>query len=359
LNIDFHYGVIYIVSRLAGLSVEDAQIVGYACQYVDDSTTNDLLKFADGEIYERVASAHQAYDYKNAIDIDNREVWVPFHFLPGAEGDTFAEKVVCRADSAVARTMVRSAIQNLNPDHGLHSLGVTLHAYVDTWAHQLFSGVISRYNIVTDLKGDDLNEENLTAPLKRFFTAALENIQTQILGNTPLLGHGAALHYPDMPWANWSYMNGFNQLIQRENLTQFVQAADMACRVVQAYVHNNDEFEKEIGLAPDAKQALHDLLASNQSHDPMLRLASLSKSLAAGLIPTLKEEIPAYIPKGMGSWHFTATGLMDSDAENNNNLPVWSIDFENSHYRKFHDAVKAHIFVVVQEILPSHGLRVS
>jgi len=38
---------------------------------------------------------------------------------------------------------------------------------------------------------------------------------------------------------------------------------------------------------------------------------------------------------------------------------VWSEAFEQSDYRKFHDAIKEHRFVVTQIILPKHGVRLA
>lgn len=38
MNTDFHYGVIYVMSRLAGMCLKDAQTVAHSCQYVDDAT---------------------------------------------------------------------------------------------------------------------------------------------------------------------------------------------------------------------------------------------------------------------------------------------------------------------------------
>lgn len=83
MNIDFHYGVIFILARTAGLTRDEAQTVAHACQYVDDATTDGLLKFHDGQRFERFASAHDMIDYRNRVSMDNRESWVPFHFVPG------------------------------------------------------------------------------------------------------------------------------------------------------------------------------------------------------------------------------------------------------------------------------------
>lgn len=68
MNIDFHYGVIYVTSRLAGMSQEQAQIVAHSCQYVDDATTPGILEFSGGETFDRFASAHKLFDYRNVLN---------------------------------------------------------------------------------------------------------------------------------------------------------------------------------------------------------------------------------------------------------------------------------------------------
>lgn len=83
MNIDFHYGIIYVVSRLAGMYPADAKTIAHACQYIDDATTTGILVFEEGQTFDRFASAHESFDYHNCLDPENRMVWAPFHFLPG------------------------------------------------------------------------------------------------------------------------------------------------------------------------------------------------------------------------------------------------------------------------------------
>jgi uncharacterized protein DUF6765 len=75
------------------------------------------------------------------------------------------------------------------------------------------------------------------------------------------------------------------------------------------------------------------------------------------VIPGLSESIPDYVPKGLGSWKYKATGLQSDD--DSGDRPRWSDIFEKSDYRRFHDAVKEHRFVITQEILPARGLRIA
>ena len=357
MNIDFHYGVIYVTSRLAGLNPADAQVVAHACQYVDDATTDGLLQFSGGESFERCASAHEMCDYENAIDSQNRMIWVPFHFLPAGLGDTLEDKAVCRPDSEIARTMVKKAIVRHEADNALHRLGVSLHVYIDTWAHQGFSGIVSDNNKLLFLEGDDHTNETWTEKLKAALVSAGHNIGAVTLDAISGLGHGAALHFPDMPWAKWKYTNAKQQQVVRDNLEEFMQAADMACKAVQGFVNKNPSYETEPGLTTEAKAALRNLLQTNRDHEPENRFAVILKAVANGEIPGLKEQIPTYIAKGEGSWKHAATGI--AAVHDGLSSPTWTTGFESSHYRKFHDATKEHRFVVTQEILPAFNVRLA
>jgi hypothetical protein len=82
----------------------------------------------------------------NSNQADNRLVWVPFHFLPGNEPgpaganskDDILYRMMCKPDSEIARRMVIDCIQRKQLPFALHRLGIALHTYVDTWAHQQF-----------------------------------------------------------------------------------------------------------------------------------------------------------------------------------------------------------------------------
>lgn len=357
MNIDFHYGMIYVVARLAGLDNKRAETVAHACQYVDDSTTPGILEFTGGESYERFASAHAMNDFKNAVNKEDKVVWAPFHFLPAGQGDTLEEKSVCKPDSEIAKQMVRRAIEGREANNALQRLGISLHVYVDTWAHQGFTGTISRNNKVTSLEGDDYDQKTWFGKVKEKFGAIEKTVVSEILDDISGLGHGAALHFPDMPWAKWKYTNGYGKPIERNNLPDFVQAADMACKAVQGFIHGNVQYETEQGLNVDAKKAIESLLESNKDHDEQKRLEVIMAAVASGAIPGIKENIPTYISKGEGSWKHLATGIAAID--DGGIEPDWSNTFEDSDYRKFHDAIKQHRFVVTQEILPAHGVRLA
>lgn len=357
MNIDFHYGIVYIVARVGGMTPSDAATVAHACQYVDDATTSGILRFAGGETFERFATAHRLFDYANTENDQNRLVWTPFHFLPAGEGETLQEKAICRPNSLVAREVLRRALQRRGSETALHRLGVTLHTYVDTWAHQGFAGIETPINRVHKLETEECAEEGWFAGLKRATLHLIQRAEEDVLTVALPVGHGAALHFPDQPWAVWKYTDGRGAVVQRRNLPDFVEAADMSCRAIRAFVADRDDFETQPGLPDDVKTRLTALLDSNRNLDDNKRLQGICEAVKTGTIPELKESIPDYVAKGLGSWKYKATGLQSDD--DSGDRPGWSAVFEKSDYRRFHDAVKEHRFVTTQEILPAHGLRIA
>jgi hypothetical protein len=125
MQIDFHHGVTYVVARLAGFGHRDAEIVAYCSRYVDDATNDGVVRFENGAMYRRTASAHKSLDYKHFDELGNPHVWLPFHFLPGNGGKragenpagSFIEKIICTPDSPVARDMVRARICDRDREH--------------------------------------------------------------------------------------------------------------------------------------------------------------------------------------------------------------------------------------------------
>lgn len=356
MNIDFHYGMIYVVSRLAGLNKQEANTVAHSCQYIDDSTVDGVLSFSGGQAFNRIASAHKLVDYRNALDVSDRKAWAPFHFLPGGEGDSFEDKAICKPNSDNAKQMVRHAILEHGEENALHRLGVTLHVYIDTWAHQGFSGIISDYNKVTHLEGEGYNHDSWLGELKNLTSVAEDEAASSAIDKVSKVGHGAALHFPDWPWAQWKYTNGHDQNIERNNLQIFIEAADMACRAIQGFQNKNSSYESEVGLSEGHKQALTNLVQKNQDHDENNRLNFIKEQVAQGAIPGLQEDIPLYVGKGPGSWKDLAIGVT-SEIDDGLTQPEWSEAFEQSDYRKYHEAVKEHFFVVTQVILPESGIR--
>ena len=128
MQIDFHHAVTYVLARLADFSRQEAEIVAYSAQYVDDATESGVIEFDNGALYYHEGSAHKMLDYRDFRELGTRNVWMPFHFLPGNSGlgagknpgGSFINKLICRPNSPVAQDMVRSCIDKRNKPYGLH-----------------------------------------------------------------------------------------------------------------------------------------------------------------------------------------------------------------------------------------------
>ena len=88
MNIDFHYGVVYVVARAGGLSCDAARTVAHACQYVDDATTPGILRFAGGETFDNAFKSQWELFLRHIVTGE------PFRWnlLEGAKGVQLAEK---------------------------------------------------------------------------------------------------------------------------------------------------------------------------------------------------------------------------------------------------------------------------
>lgn len=297
MNIDFHYGVIFILARTAGLTRDEAQTVAHACQYVDDATTDGLLKFHDGQRFERFASAHGMIDYRNRVSMDNRESWVPFHFVPGGDGITFEDRLVCRPNSAIAQALVCDALARRKQDNALHRLGVTLHAYVDTWAHQGFSGIVSQHNHVKNLTVDGADHPGMMGRIAATFERLKDEVVASALSDFLPLGHGAALSFPDQPWTVWHYTNGFGTQIIRNNLNDFLAAADKAYGAIRAFKDGKADLNNTPALPAETAAALRALLDANRWEDANKRLAAIQKAVDEKSFPVLNVSRPTS-PRG-------------------------------------------------------------
>ena len=215
---------------------------------------------------------------------------------------------------------------------------------------------VSAKNRIHKLVGDHHDEAMWLGKLREAAGYAVDNIEASAIDMVSGLGHGAALHFPDMPWAKWSYESASGETVHRDNLPDFVKAADMACKVVRAYLARTRDFVVQAGLPTKAKDGLEKLLSLNRDHDEKKRYVVLAEQAAAGVISGFCEEIPPYIPEGPGSWKALATGIEATDGDGSAK-PTWTRSFEQSDYRYFREAVKEHRFVVTQDILPKHGVR--
>lgn len=348
MQIDMHFAGTYIVARAAGFADADAQLIANASQYVDDSVTSGFIRFDNGALFQRTATAHRMLDGDNLNELDNHLAWLPFHFLPGNEGETHADRLICRPNSRVAQDMAAACIAARARPHSLHRLGITAHVFVDTYAHQGFAGMIHDVNYAKDLKSDDeeLDESALTEAEN--FLGKLRGLFTK--SAVPMLGHGLASSYPDLPWLSWSYTDGQSKTIRRNNLDIFMEALDELCKIFQRY-----RDAEASGLPAATGGQLRRYLAEFTDVDPEKRLPrwlDLLKRNAFGFgAVTLAYKAQDWREAALGHSHHFGGAALDEIEE----IP-FPDGFMTSDWKLFHDAAKDHRHTVLQHILPGYGL---
>jgi hypothetical protein len=242
MQMDFHYSVIKILASKAGFNAQQAQIIAYASQYVDDATLHKPIPItapphflqghprynATKQLFDPICTAHKGLGMIQGLrPIAQKKVYVCFHFIPQrALPITNPLHYITTPGNAVqnslAHRLVQKAIQatHQDPDQRLVQLGIALHSYADTWAHQGFCGIRSTFN---DIKGLQYKNKNTW--------------RSAFYGYLPDIGHAEATHWPDTMHAQWKYSyqkaipnvlgasSSYSIPTIRQNSKVFIQAA--------------------------------------------------------------------------------------------------------------------------------------
>lgn len=347
MQIDFHHAVSYVAARLAGFNHTEADIIAYSAQYVDDAADSSCIRFSNDAHYQRISSAHKIVDLRNLDEINNQLVWVPFHFLPGncgmGQGQSpvgdFIIKFVCTGNSPVARSMLSAAIQDNNKPYSLHRLGVTLHVYADTWAHQGFAGVI-----------DDINRiDNARETGSREVIGDLQEFLCDIMDNSIMpLGHACAQVFPDLPFLQWEYRNGWGHPVERNNTDLFCEAADFMCRAMQEYRKGRDPGVVVSGIGAGDMAVVRNLFETLTHKEAGRRHSEWIEAVRKGLFSFGPERI-SY---DEDAWQDQALGMFDEEQ----GVYEYKGGFLSSNWKLFHDALQLHHFTVLRDILPAYGI---
>ncbi|MEN6318114.1 MAG: FYVE zinc finger domain-containing protein [Syntrophaceae bacterium] len=302
---DFHYYATFAAAKLAGWDEKKAQTIAYAAQFVDDfdynygyggepwyikyKNKNNLelphtgtLRFEKAaEHIFKVSPRRTAQNDKSDFVLDKhvrRDIWVPFHFLPGnfiPKGkDTvpgYIQRKVAKLPHAdfklLARPMSPLAIDMINDllnlDHDepyfLHLLGLRMHVFADTWAHQ-------------DFVGDGIKAINDCAGWYNFYEAEpsiMKQVDWQVLSTEleyapPIfifqsyLGHGRLGHFPDFGWCRYYYTPAWLQqegkfMIGRDNPREFEKAFFEMVKVMWAAKNGKKKYPLGTNEGPEMK----------------------------------------------------------------------------------------------------------
>ncbi|MDW6005425.1 DUF6765 family protein [Vibrio mangrovi] len=365
MQIDGHHALTYVVARIAGMEKQQAEKLAYSAQYVDEATNSNPVRFKNGAMYDRIASAHKMLDYRNSSQLANHLSWIPFHFLPGNQGlpagespqGHFTKRLVCFPDSPISRDMLRMVMKYREQPFGLHMFGIAMHVYADTFAHQGFAGITHEINEVEEIEPvghPHIQDKGLWARVKdEFLNFSLSSVAP--------LGHGPALSFPDRPYCHWSYLDSEDNLVVRDNPQIFSDAANQMYKAIRCYLAGDntmvlENYDNIPGVQMNViRQAFETIIheEGEDRHKDWLHWIAMNKF-------GFGEEKIQFIAKGKGSWKQAARGKA---------IPIFGSEdlvaykyreeFLHSDWKYFHDALKTFRLEIVRDILPEYGICVA
>ena len=373
MQIDMHYYCTYAMARAAGLSPNDSRIIATAAQFVDDNAGKDTITFRDGARLDVDATAHHVFDVANIDPEDQRHVWVPFHFIPGNEGDEYTERLICRKDSAVMRELVNHHIGLSEKSYYLPLLGITAHVFADTFSHYGFSGVSSRKNrveisslqIVNGARFNEDLHDHIERKGERFrqrygreggflpnIKRLWQSVQSEIAETgSGALGHGAALTYPDRPYMHWQFEYedrrgaGRDRIQDRNNPVTFLKGAEALHRMFRQVREFRDsegaDNGREWGQVAERVKEIIDRPGRKQERVTYWQEAAMNGDLHDGP----GRPIPNYEDH---DWNEQRERLAEDLASS-------SAVFQRPVFQ-FYQAAAAHRVYVLRDLLPGHGL---
>ncbi len=218
MNIEFHYYAIYILAREAGLDEGFAGTLAYSSEYVDAATHTLSFDAPRGRVDVRPTQNYLFWD-----ETVRREIYLPFHFLPGDPAAASALRVDgARSSYAVTPNgdIVKGLLIDAFKDKDPYLMGIALHSFADSWAHQNFTGLMEDYNAL---------------PLSR--AKAL-----------PPAGHLQALAQPDAPegvWMDDRLKHPHSEVVNRERFTLAARKIYRYLRVFLGKPYKDDELVVE------------------------------------------------------------------------------------------------------------------
>lgn len=219
MNQEFHYWVTLYICRRAGLSPQSSERIAYSSQLVDDRTYP--LSIA-GPWGQETFPATQPLDAEGGREVVRTRM--SFHFVPGRQAEAAALRVdglppalVVTPNSPNAKALLVGALKSRDE----YRIGIALHAYADTWAHQNFSALKDRGNVFYE--GDPI----------------------------PPIGHATALKKPDLlneVWEDPRLLQDYRRVINRR---RFTEAARMMYKYLAVYMRKSyddvDRVEEDLG----------------------------------------------------------------------------------------------------------------
>lgn len=317
MDIEFHYYLTYLIALRAGFTNDDAYVIAYASQHVDDNTKQYKISQGTPDAYTNYRS--QTSDITKP-EKDLMRIYPIFHFMPGDKREIECDSALRRdgkfhvlntiPDNSNARTVLKAAFESKD----LYRIGIATHMYADTFAHQNFVGYYESFNSMIGLLEEAI----------------------------PDVGHADAKHAPDWPALLWEDKRLIRNNASIDNKERFLNAADRIleefCRFLDPACEAGVINQKKSALRAEIDKAIGDHDEKNKEQQN--RIARYRKIIGDDFREYHEDAwLNEAVSKG-----FLAPLNPWADNE-------WRPNHEESHWYRFQEAVKNHQWFAKDNIL--------
>jgi hypothetical protein len=347
---DAHYYAVLAFARACGFKKEAAHSVAYASQFVDDAKINHIIlkeKPADIEFeiidekpsFFNMATCHSYFKVKTLNFSAMTNNTCAFHFVPGCEGTSFVKKMRCKENKQVINNICRDAKE----EDDLVKFGMVLHPFADTFAHQGFSGLVSKVNDIRKCKPKKISSTFLKKITQIMMLFCKNKFDKYLDFAMPAYGHGQAMENPDLPYLEWSYeydySDEFSEKIERsdnDNKERFQRAFENIKEHLEEYLSKHPEYKDDNFIFTDFN-TLYKVLLKRVSDKKRIKnwqklLISMNLFIKSDKVHKHDENL----------WLEQAFSNFDKKKFNNRKVTnaVLANKFNESNWYKFYKAVK-------------------
>jgi hypothetical protein len=310
MNIEFHYYMTKYLALMAGFAGDEAEIIAYSSQYVDDNRIRYEIQKPDGSVYNNYITQTQ-----NILEPKKKliRIYLLYHFLPGDPTSYKARRRDGKMHVLIT-TPASNHAQEIFFDstkfENLYSLGIASHMLADSVSHQNFVG---NFDEINDMKG---------------------LWQTLV----PNIGHASAGFKPDIPNLIWEDIR-----LTREN--SIIDNKERTLLAAQKLYSNYLLMTSMPSKWANVKKVLSTVIGQN-TDDKEIALFARQQSLR---LKKLKEVLSEFDTEDFNpdKW-FDQAVQTDVKFLNNKKVKLDPIknkytfkdNFENSHWYKFQQAVR-------------------
>ncbi len=299
---DFHYNLIYCISKITGFEKPD--IIAFSSQFVDDNNEGQFFIDDKPASFPEKISANGGYYYpimtqslstKSMNTYVQKYVYVPFHFIPGDNSMVIDEKrnpLSTTPGCPIATTVLKKALDSNNP----YQLGLALHTYADTWSHQNFTGLREGWNSVY--------------PWYNVFKSIAPNI-----------GHAEAGHSPDVISENWMDYRLGERIINKE------RALKATAEIYKAMRYKSDSGPYWTAIKKDFREIIN---AKNYD-ERKEKISDLLTEKRMGIVP-----------------RYSKNDWIDAALDRKGEQIVMRDGFEETDWYRFHQASKVQFATVLE-----------